>query len=47
MPECYAVDGGTLVDLSSSPRKDVRANPLQAWASGALLDLMSDRRLMP
>jgi len=46
MPECYAVDGGTLVDLSTSSRNDVRANPLQAWASGALLDLVSDRRLM-
>src|SRR2546422_739447 len=46
MPECYAVDGGTLVNLSTSSHNDVRANPLQAWASGALLDLVSDRRLM-
>src|SRR5438128_9150617 len=46
MPECYAVDRSTPVDLPTFRPTDVRANPLQAWASGALLDLVSDRRLM-
>ncbi len=47
MPELYAFDGGALVDLSASSRKEWRANPLQAWATGALLSLLSDSRLVP
>ncbi len=46
IPECYAVDGETLVDLSDPSRKEWRSNPLQAWSSAALLDLLSDRRMI-
>jgi len=42
MPEHYAVVDDKLVDLSiAAPNVGVRANPLQAWASGALLDMIS------
>jgi len=42
MPEHYAVVDDKLVDLSiAAPDVGVRANPLQAWASGGLLDMIS------
>ena len=42
MPEHYAVVDDKLVDLSiAAPNVGVRANPLQAWASGGLLDMIS------
>src|SRR3989442_12127978 len=47
MPECYAVDGGDLVDLSTSSRDNVRANPLQACESGAQLVHVSEYTQLP
>jgi len=47
IPERYVVDGDTLVDVSTSSAEGWRANPLQAWSTGALLDLLSDPRLVP
>jgi len=42
IPEFYAVVDDELVDLSSaSPNAPVRANPLQAWSSAGLLDMLS------
>ena len=40
IPELYAVEGDDLVDLSAGPVHGTRANPLQAWAAGALLDIV-------
>lgn len=40
IPELYAVENDTLVDLSESVRT-TRANPLQAWSSAGLLDMIS------
>jgi len=40
IPELYAVVDGVLVDLSR-PGSRTRANPLQAWSSAALLDMIS------
>lgn len=40
IPELYAVVDGQLVDLSGEPREGTRANPIQAWSSGALLDML-------
>lgn len=40
IPELYAVEDGELVDLSGAPEGGTRANPLQAWASAALLDIL-------
>jgi len=47
IPERYVVDGEALVDVSAWSEKEWRANPLQAWSTGALLDLLSDPRLVP
>jgi glycogen debranching enzyme len=42
IPELYAVVDGRIVDLSTaSPTAKVQANPLQAWSSAGLLDMMS------
>jgi len=40
IPELYAVVGGKIVDLSESPMGGVSANPLQAWASAGLLEMI-------
>jgi glycogen debranching enzyme len=41
IPELYAVVDAELVDLSTGPPgATVRANPLQAWASAGLLDMV-------
>ncbi len=40
IPELYAVVGNKIVDLSESPVKGVSANPLQAWASAGLLEMI-------
>lgn len=42
IPELYAVVDDAIVDLSESPRSGTRANPVQAWASGGLLDMLSN-----
>jgi len=42
IPELYAVVDDKLVDLSApTPNAEVQANPLQAWASAGLLDMIS------
>jgi glycogen debranching enzyme len=41
IPELYAVVDGSLVDLSR-PGTPTSANPLQAWSSAALLDMLSE-----
>ena len=41
IPELYAVVGDRLVDLSGATTAGARANPLQAWASAGLLDMVS------
>jgi len=42
IPELYAVVDDKLVDLSASTlNREVQANPLQAWASAGLLDMIS------
>lgn len=40
IPELYAVVRGKLVDLSQSSVKGVSANPLQAWSSAGLLEML-------
>ncbi|HKZ99545.1 MAG TPA: hypothetical protein VJ326_08160 [Thermoplasmata archaeon] len=40
IPELYAVVDDALVDLSREPIRGTRANPLQAWASAGLLDMV-------
>lgn len=40
IPELYAVVDGDLLDLSAGVGP-VRANPLQAWSSGALMDMIA------
>jgi len=40
IPELYAVVGNRIVDLSLSAVKGISANPLQAWASAGLLDMI-------
>lgn len=40
IPELYAVANGKIVDLSDSPVKGVSANPLAAWASAGLLEMI-------
>lgn len=42
IPELYAVVDDSIVDLSGSPVGRTRANPLQAWASAGLLDMIAD-----
>ncbi len=42
MPELYAVVDDRLVDLSAEPTQGTRANPIQAWSTGALIDLLDD-----
>ena len=41
IPELYAVVGERLVDLSGPTSPGAHANPLQAWASAGLLDMVS------
>ena len=41
IPELYAVVDSTIVDLSTDERAGVRANPVQAWATAGLLDMIS------
>lgn len=40
IPEFYAVANSKIVDLSVSPVKGVLSNPLQAWASAGLLEMI-------
>jgi glycogen debranching enzyme len=40
IPELYAVVNDKIVDLSVSRMKDASANPLQAWASAGLLEMI-------
>ena len=40
IPELYAVVKGKIVDLSGSSVKGVSANPVQAWASAGLLEML-------
>jgi glycogen debranching enzyme len=40
IPELYAVVDDTIVDLSETPVGNVSANPLQAWASAGLLEML-------
>ena len=40
IPEFYAVEGDEVVDLSEPTPRGVSANPLQAWASAGLLDMI-------
>lgn len=40
LPELYAVVDGEIVDLSSESPAGNRANPVQAWSLGALLDML-------
>jgi len=42
IPELYAVVDDRLIDLSATPKGDTRANPLQAWSAGALIDLLGE-----
>ena len=42
IPELYAVVDERIVDLSAKPVRGTRANPLQAWASAGLLDIVRD-----
>ncbi len=42
IPELYAVADGELVDLSVDHPHGTRANPLQAWASAGLLDMLTE-----
>jgi len=42
IPELWAVVDGSLVDLSGSG-SPTPSNPLQAWSSAALLDMLADR----
>jgi len=40
IPEFYAVIDNEIVDLSEAPIRSVSANPLQAWASAGLLEMI-------
>jgi len=40
IPELYVVVDGKIVDLSGSPIRGTSANPLQAWASAGLLEMI-------
>lgn len=40
IPELYAVVDGKIVDLSECSMESVSANPLQAWASAGLLEMI-------
>jgi glycogen debranching enzyme len=42
IPESYAVVNEKIIELSESPVKDVSANPLQAWSSAGLLEMLSE-----
>jgi len=42
IPELYAVVDDRLIDLSAAPKGNTRANPLQAWSTGALIDLLGE-----
>lgn len=42
IPELYAVVNHRIVDLSVSRMKDALANPLQAWSSAGLLEMIWD-----
>jgi glycogen debranching enzyme len=50
IPELYGVVDDQIVDLSRGTKGSVRANPLQAWASAGLLDMISrdlDKTISP
>ena len=40
IPELYAVVDNSIVDLAQSPIRGTSANPLQAWASAGLLEMI-------
>jgi glycogen debranching enzyme len=40
IPELYAVDKGRIIDLSTSEHCETSANPLQAWSSAGLLEMI-------
>jgi len=42
MPELYAVVDDRIIALSAEPKQGTRANPIQAWSTGALIDLLDD-----
>ena len=42
IPELYAVVKGKIVDLSKSSGKGVSANPVQAWSSAGLLEMLRE-----
>ncbi len=44
IPELYAVVDDRLIDLSATPKAGTRANPLQAWSTGALMDLVGEEQ---
>lgn len=41
IPELYSVVNGRLHDLSKEPIGETQANPIQAWASAGLLDMLT------
>ena len=41
IPELYAVVDDSIVDLSVSPRGRTQSNPVQAWASAGLLEMIA------
>jgi glycogen debranching enzyme len=40
IPELYGVVNNEIIDFSSSQHEDVSANPIQAWASAGLLEMI-------
>ncbi|MGD8505636.1 MAG: amylo-alpha-1,6-glucosidase, partial [Candidatus Bathyarchaeota archaeon] len=40
IPELYAVVEDKIIDFSESPMENISANPLQAWASAGLLEMI-------
>lgn len=44
IPELYAVVDGSIVDLSDAPVNGTRANPIQAWATAGLLEMLESRK---
>ncbi len=40
IPELYAVVDNSIIDLAQSPTRGTSANPLQAWASAGLLEII-------
>jgi len=41
IPELYAVVDDSIVDLSESPVGRTQSNPVQAWASAGLLEMIA------